>query len=237
MAEGFSALAYAAKIRYRHACSVRCLRVKTQGIHPRSEFTLQVKHLRVQMQRRPAQARRWPQNCRKCGWVWCWSAGTEWRFAVGALPACLSIPRFWRNCVPEQSQSPRLGGTVMVSQNSVCGQEGLFRATAFGRPGVVIVARTCESKICSHITFVVCWKINLKFGKTISGALVVAPRRSTDNSRCCSRAKSGGRMRPLPRKGVRGRRRYRNSSMAEKRSANDTLTRARASSKFPEQAK
>ena len=32
-------------------------------------------------------------------------------------------PNSGRTCVPRQSQPPRLGGTVMASQNSVLGQE------------------------------------------------------------------------------------------------------------------
>ena len=55
-------------------------------------------------------------------------------------------PQFGRTCVPRQSQPPRLGGTVMASQNSDLGKRRLFRATALIRPGVVIVARTCKSK-------------------------------------------------------------------------------------------
>ena len=40
--------AYAAgNSSYPHACSVRCLRLKTQGILPRSEFTLLVTHCQV----------------------------------------------------------------------------------------------------------------------------------------------------------------------------------------------
>ena len=65
---------------------------------------------------------------------------------VRCVAQCLSVPRFWRNCVPEQSQPPRLGGTLMASQNSDLGKRRLFRATALIRPGVVIVARTCKSK-------------------------------------------------------------------------------------------
>ena len=47
----------------------------------------------------------------------------------------------------------------------------------------MIVARTRESKYAFHFKFVVCWKTILESGKRSSGALVVAPRRSTDNPR------------------------------------------------------
>ena len=46
----------------------------------------------------------------------------------------------------------------------------------------MIVAHTCKSKICFRVKFVVCWKKTLKSGKKSSGALVVAPRCSTDYS-------------------------------------------------------
>ena len=71
----------------------------------------------------------------------------------------------------------------MVSQNSVSGQESVMRATALVRPGVVIVARTCKSKIVptSRLLFA---------GKQISSLGKGAVERSTwlcvfwtDNSR------------------------------------------------------
>ena len=51
---------------------------------------------------------------------------------------------------------PRLGWTLMASQNSVRGKWNVFRASALVRPGVVIVARTCKSKRAFNITCVVC---------------------------------------------------------------------------------
>ena len=144
---------------------------------------------------------------------------------MGALPACLSVFQFRRKCVPRKSQPLRLCGTVMVSQNSVSGQESVMRATALVRPGVVIVARTCKSKICSHITFVVCWKTTLKSGKTISGALVVALLCSTDNSS----------MRLLASKGVPREAKVQEKQHGrKKRSENGALTRAGAASYFLE---
>ena len=77
------------------------------------------------------------------------SAGTEWRFAVGALPRVCQLLDFGRTCVSRQSQPPPLGGTVLASQNSVLGQERLVRASALARPGVVIVARKCKSTYVS----------------------------------------------------------------------------------------
>ena len=125
---------------------------------------------------------------------------------MGALPrVCQSQCR--RKCVPRQQQPLSLGGTAMVSQNSVCGQEGLFRATAFGRPGVVIVARTCESKFVSTSSL-------LFAGKQISSL----GKRSGERSLWLCVV----RLTTLPcdfshRRESRGRRRYRKNSMGGKK--------------------
>ena len=94
----------------------------------------------------------------------------------GCVAACLSVFQCRRKCVPRQSQPLRLGGTVMVSQNSVCGQESVMRATALVRSGVVIVARTCESKIVPTSRFLFAGKQQSRLGKRSSGALDVALR-------------------------------------------------------------
>ena len=101
----------------------------------------------------------------------------------GCVAACLSVFQCRRKCVPRQSKPLRLGGTVMVSQYSVSGQESVMRATALVRPGVVIVARTCKSKYVSTSSLLFAGEQLSSLGKTSSRALVVAPRRSTANSR------------------------------------------------------
>ena len=81
------------------------------------------------------------------------------------VAACLSVFPFRRECVPRQSQPLRLGGTVMVSQNSVLRQKRVFRATAFGRPCVVIVARTCKSKFVPTSRLLFAGKQKSRLGK------------------------------------------------------------------------
>ena len=142
---------------------------------------------------------------------------------------------FWRNCVPEQSQPPRLGGTVMASQNSVLGQQSLFRATALVRPGVVIVARTCESKFVSMSSL-------LFAGKQISSLGKRAVERSlwlcvflTDKSRMLFPCRKVVDPCDLAQgKESRGRRRQEKQHGRKKRSENGALTRARAASYFVE---
>ena len=78
----------------------------------------------------------------------CDGAGTEWRCG-GALPRVCQSFNVGEN---EHQDSHSLRVWVerwMASQNSDLGKRRLFRATAFGRPGVVIVARTCKSKYVS----------------------------------------------------------------------------------------
>ena len=95
---------------------------------------------------------------------------------MGALPRVCQSFNVGEN-VYQDSHSPlRLGGTVMVSQNSVCGQESVMRATALVRSGVVIVARTCESKIVPTSRFLFAGKQQSRLGKRSSRALDVALR-------------------------------------------------------------
>ena len=93
---------------------------------------------------------------------------------VRCVANCLSTPRFQRKCVPRQSQPPRLGGTVMASQNSVLGQERLIRASALVNPGVVIVARTRESIYVSTSLLLVAGKQHLRLG--IGAVAITGPR-------------------------------------------------------------
>ena len=120
---------------------------------------------------------------------------------------------------------------------NVDGKRSLFRATAFDE------ARRCDrgphvqEQLCFHVKFFVCWKTTLKSRKTSSEALVVALRRSTDNSRTLSPCKSGGPMRPLAGKGVpREAQEKEKQHGLKKRSENGALTCAGAASCFLEQA-
>ena len=155
---------------------------------------------------------------------------------MGALQ-CVCQLYFGEKLVPEQSQPPRLGGTAMASQNSVLGQTLLFRAIVWERPGVVIVARTCTSKYAFHITFVDGWKTILKSGKRSSGALV-APRRSTDNSRTLLLPCSKVVVDPcdLSHGSPEGGSGTGKAAWAEKTVSKGSSDTARATSKFPEQA-
>ena len=56
-------------------------------------------------------------------WLGLVTAGTEWRFPVGALPRVCQFLDSGETVCQDSKQLPRLGGTVMASQNSVLGQE------------------------------------------------------------------------------------------------------------------
>ena len=147
-------------------CNVRCLRVKTQGILPRSEVTMEVRRCQCayrrvhELRRRDGEVKLVEHVAGSCDGVLELSGGLRWvrcRVFVNR--------RFGRKCVPRQSQPPRRGGTVMVSQNSVLGQESLIRASALVRPGVVIVARKCKSTYVSTSRLLVAGKQYSSLGK------------------------------------------------------------------------
>ena len=105
-------------------------------------------------------------------------------------------------------------------------------------------ARRCDrgphvyEQICFHITFVDGWKTILKSGTRSSGALVVAPRRSTDNSRTlllpCRKVVVDpcGFSHGSPEGGSGTGK----AAWAEKTVSKGSFDTARATSKFPEQA-
>ena len=145
--------------------------------------------------------------------------------------------QFGRTCVPRQSQRLRLGGTVMASHSSVLGQESLFRATALVRPGVVIVARTCKSKYFSTSSLLMAGKQYSSMGKGAVKRSLWLRVFLTDNSRTLFPCQKWWTHATSPKEvSPEGGAATGTAAWAEKRSANDALTRARASSKFPEQA-
>ena len=77
----------------------------------------------------------------------------------------------------------------MASQNSVLGKRSLFRATALIRPGVVIVARTRESKHVSTSSLLFAGKQYSSLGKeAVERSMWLRVVRLITLARCCSRA-------------------------------------------------
>ena len=165
-------------IQFPHARNVRCLRAKTEGILPRSEVTMEVRrcqcayHCRVQNAEATYAGETVASNLSKM----CLGLATVLELSGGlrCVAACLSVFQCLRKCVPRQSQPLRLFGTVMASQNSVLGQESLISARALVRPGVVITYVSTSQLLAG--------KQYSSLG-TGGEALVVAPRRSTDEPR------------------------------------------------------
>ena len=151
--------------------------MKTQGILPRSEVTMEVRccqcahHCRVQMQSPNAQ----PSDVKLVEHVAgsCDAAGTEWRCAVRCR-MFVSLSMSAKMCTKTVTASA-------FGWNGVGFTEQCPWLREFDQCEGAGEARRCDY-ICFHIT-IVGWETTLKSGNRRSEALVVAPRRSTDKPR------------------------------------------------------